>query len=282
MKRTICAVRFFDFLEHGLEAVFELAAILRAGQHRAEVERDDALVAQALRHVAGDDAARESFDDGGFANAGLANQHGIVLGAAAQHLDDAANLLVAADHRIELAAARQFGQILGVFFQRLELAFGILVGDALRAAHGGQRLQNGFVRGADCDQRIARRRRPSECATPSSRCSVETYSSLKLAASLKAWSRTLVQRLAQARAARPLPPREAVSPRSRAGRCSSRSVGTPIFSSTAGMTPSRSSSSASNRWTGCISGLPSSAARACACCDRLLRLDGEFFPTNSH
>jgi hypothetical protein len=35
---------------------------------------------------------------------GLADQHRIVLGAPAQHLDDAANLLVAADDRVELAA----------------------------------------------------------------------------------------------------------------------------------------------------------------------------------
>ena len=142
------AVRFFDFLEHGLEAVFKLAAIFCAGQHGAEVERDDALVAQALGHVAGDDAAREAFDDGGFAHAGLADQHGIVLGAAAEHLNDAANLFVAADDGVELAAAGEFGEILGVFFERLELAFGILVGHALRTAHGGERLQNGFVRGA--------------------------------------------------------------------------------------------------------------------------------------
>ena len=72
-------------------------------------------------HVAGDDAAGEALDDGGFAHAGLADQHGIVFGAAAQHLDDAANLLVAADDWIELAAAGKIGQILGVFFQGLEL-----------------------------------------------------------------------------------------------------------------------------------------------------------------
>ena len=33
-----------DLLEHGLEALFELAAVLRAGDHRSQVERDDAPV----------------------------------------------------------------------------------------------------------------------------------------------------------------------------------------------------------------------------------------------
>ena len=53
------------------------------------------------------DAAGEPFDDRRLADAGLADEHRVVLGAARQHLDDAADLLVAADHRIELALARQ-------------------------------------------------------------------------------------------------------------------------------------------------------------------------------
>jgi hypothetical protein len=151
------AVRFFNLFQHGLETVFELAAIFCAGEHGAEVERDDALVAQALGHVAGDDAAREAFDDGGFADAGFADEDGVVFGAAAEDLDDAANLFVAADDGVELAAAGEFGEVLGVFLQGLELAFGILVGDALRAADGGERLEDGFVRGAESDEGIARR-----------------------------------------------------------------------------------------------------------------------------
>ena len=254
MNRTICAVRFFDFLEHGLEAVFKLAAILCAGQHRAEVERDDALVAQALGHVAGDDAAREAFDDGGFAHAGLADQHRIVFGAAAQHLDDAANLFVAADHRIELAAARQLGQVLGVFFQRLELAFGILVGDALRAAHGGERLQNGVVRGAERNQRIARR-----VAFQVRDAQQQVLGRDVLVLEVRGFFKGLVESACSAPgsgpAARRRRPREAVSPRSACRSLSSRSVGTPIFSSTAGITPSRSSISASSRCTGCNLGV---------------------------
>ena len=67
---------------------------------------DDALVLQPLGHVAADDALRQPFDDRGLADAGLADQHRVVLGAARQHLDDAADLLVAADDRVELALAR--------------------------------------------------------------------------------------------------------------------------------------------------------------------------------
>ena len=92
-----------DLLEDGLEPLLELAAVLGAGDHRAEVERDEPLVLQALGHVALDDAAGEALDDGGLADAGLADEHRVVLGAARQHLDDAADLLVAADDRVDLA-----------------------------------------------------------------------------------------------------------------------------------------------------------------------------------
>ena len=61
------------------------------------------LSLQAFRHVAVDDAQRQALDDRRLADAGLADQHRIVLGAARQHLDGAADFLVAADHRIELA-----------------------------------------------------------------------------------------------------------------------------------------------------------------------------------
>jgi hypothetical protein len=64
-----------------------------------------------LGHVARDDALGQALDDGGLADAGLADQHRVVLGATRQHLDHAADLLVAADDRVELALARQLGQV---------------------------------------------------------------------------------------------------------------------------------------------------------------------------
>ena len=48
------------------------------------------LPLQRLRHVAVDDLLRQSLDDGRLADAGLADQHRVVLGAPAQHLQHAA------------------------------------------------------------------------------------------------------------------------------------------------------------------------------------------------
>ena len=115
-----------DVLEHGFEALFEFAAVLCAGDQRAHVERDDALVLEAFGHVAAHDALRQTFDDGGFADAGIADEHGIVLRAAREHLDDAPNLFVAPDDGIELPAFGFRGEVASVALERFVRAFGIL------------------------------------------------------------------------------------------------------------------------------------------------------------
>ena len=119
MKRMIWPCAASISREHGLQPLLELAAIFGAGDQRAQVERQHLLVLQALRHVALDDAMRQALDDGGLADARLADQHRIVLGAARQHLDGAPDLLVAADHRIELALGRGLGEVAGVALQRV-------------------------------------------------------------------------------------------------------------------------------------------------------------------
>ena len=75
MNRMIWPSDDLHFLEDGFQALFELAAEFRAGDQRAHVERDDALFFQAFGNVAAHDALGEAFDDGGLADAGLADQH---------------------------------------------------------------------------------------------------------------------------------------------------------------------------------------------------------------
>ena len=94
-----------------------------------------ALVLEPLGHVALDDAAGQALDDGGLADAGLADQHRVVLGAPAQHLDGAADLLVPADDRVELALAGGLGEVSAVLLERLVLLLGVLAGDAVAAPH---------------------------------------------------------------------------------------------------------------------------------------------------
>ena len=130
-----------DLLEDGLEPLLELAPVLGPGQHAADVERDQALALQALGHVAVGDAPGQPLDDGRLADAGLADEDRVVLGPAGQHLDDAADLLVPADDRVDLAVACPLGEVLAVLLERLELVLRVLAGDPVAAAHVAQRLQ---------------------------------------------------------------------------------------------------------------------------------------------
>jgi hypothetical protein len=123
-------------LEHGLEPLFEFAAVLGAGQQARHVQHQHPLVAQGLGYLAVDDALGQALDDGGLAHARFADQHGIVLAAPLQHLDGATDLVVTADHRIQLALPRTLRQVQGVFLQRLALAFGLGVIDRLTTTHG--------------------------------------------------------------------------------------------------------------------------------------------------
>ena len=135
------ALGLLDLLQDGLQAVLELAAVLGAGDHGAEVERDDALVLQALGHVAHVDAAGEALDDRGLADAGLADQDRVVLRAAGEHLDHAADLLVAPDDGVDLAAAGEVRQVARVALQGLVLVLRVRIGDPRGAAHFLERLQ---------------------------------------------------------------------------------------------------------------------------------------------
>ena len=112
------AFGFSDFLKDGFQAVFELATIFRTSDQRREVKRYDALRLQDFGNVAGDDSLRQTFDDGGFADTGLADQDGIVFCAARKNLHYATNLFITADDRIQLASPGKVGEIASILLER--------------------------------------------------------------------------------------------------------------------------------------------------------------------
>jgi hypothetical protein len=119
----------FKRLDHLLHALFEIAAIARAGQQRAHIQRIDHGVGEHFGHVALDDLARQAFSDGGLADARIAHQQRVVLAAAAQHLDASLHLVGAADQRIDPAFARFGVKIDAIGGQRIVLVLSLL-GDA--------------------------------------------------------------------------------------------------------------------------------------------------------
>jgi hypothetical protein len=91
-----------DLVDDALQPVLELPAVLRARHHGRQVDGDQATGAERGRHVAGRDPRRDAFDDRGLAHARVADQDGVVLGAARQHLDDLVDHVVPTHYRIQL------------------------------------------------------------------------------------------------------------------------------------------------------------------------------------
>ena len=182
MNRMIWPSCLDEIVQHGFQTLFEFAAKFGAGDQRAHVERQQTLALHAFRHFAVDDALRQTFDDGGFTDAGFADQHRIVLGAALQYLNGAANFVVAADHRIELALFGTLGQIDGVFLQRLTLFLGVGIVHLLAAAHFSMDCLERTLGDTGLTQRVAEAPLSSRAASTNS--SLEMYWSPRFCASL--------------------------------------------------------------------------------------------------
>ena len=115
----IASRAFAQCADHALDALLEVAAKPGAGEQRAKIEGNDAYFAEHCRHLAGHDAARDSFHDRGLADSRIAHQHRAVLVPAPQDLQGAVDLRAAADQRVEgpLGGARR--QVGGEPFQHL-------------------------------------------------------------------------------------------------------------------------------------------------------------------
>ncbi len=114
-----------DLLHHLLQALLEIAAIARAGEQRAHVEREHGRAFEHLGHLGVDDLAREAFGDRGLADAGVADQQRVVLLPAAEHLDGALDLGLAADQRIDPPVPRLAVEIDAIGVERAFLLLGI-------------------------------------------------------------------------------------------------------------------------------------------------------------
>ena len=103
--------RVHHLLDALLQALLELAAVLRPGHERAHVEREQALAAQDVGHLVRHDELRQALGHGGLAHARLADEQRVVLLASAEHLHDALDLAGAADNRVQLAVARLLREV---------------------------------------------------------------------------------------------------------------------------------------------------------------------------
>jgi hypothetical protein len=134
-----------DLAQDRLEPLLELAAVLGPGDQRPHVEREHRLLAQPLGDVAAQDPLGQPLDDGGLADARVADEDRVVLGFAAQDLDHPADLGVPADHRVQLVGPRLGDQVAAVLLKRLVGGFGSGRGDPLVAAYPGEGVEEGVA-----------------------------------------------------------------------------------------------------------------------------------------
>ena len=130
-----------DLLEHLLQALLEVTAVAAAGDECAEVEGVELLVAEGVGDVVRHDLLGEALDDRGLADARLADEHRVVLGAAAEDLHHALELALAADHRVELLLAGELGEVAAELVEDLAAALvALLLLGSSGARGGGLRL----------------------------------------------------------------------------------------------------------------------------------------------
>ena len=146
------------YLVHGfLNPLLKVATVLCTGHHRGQIQRHDLFAFQQFRHLVLDDLQGQPLGNGGFTNARLTDEAGIVLAAAGQNLNDPLNFLFTTDHRIDLAALGQRSQVTTKLVQRRCLGLALFAGGLavrLRLLTGEQLLHQHFRAHAQCQQEL--------------------------------------------------------------------------------------------------------------------------------
>ena len=134
------ALALLHLVQHALQALLELAAVLCTGHQSAHVQAEHDAVLQVLGHIAPDDTLGQTLGDGRLADARLTDEAGVVLRLTGQDADDISNFLVTANDGVQLLLAGQVNEVLTILLQGIVGVLGVVVGHALVAAHGGELL----------------------------------------------------------------------------------------------------------------------------------------------
>ena len=100
-----------NLLHDCFHARLKLPTILCPGHQSPQIERHNASIKEQLWHFAVHNALRQALDNGRLAHAWLANEHRIVLGAAAENLDHPLDLVFAPDNWVQLTDLGEFREV---------------------------------------------------------------------------------------------------------------------------------------------------------------------------
>ena len=149
-----------DLLDQPLHSALELSPELGTRHQRRQIKKIDLLVPQLEGHLARRDALRQPLGDGGLAHARLTDQAGVVLLAAVQDLHHPLDLLLPADHGVQLALPGALAQVDAVVVQEFPLFLRLAPGGLLsRSAAALGRLLLGRGIGIVVEQAVQERER---------------------------------------------------------------------------------------------------------------------------
>ncbi|OQC02792.1 MAG: hypothetical protein BWX80_03021 [Candidatus Hydrogenedentes bacterium ADurb.Bin101] len=104
-------IRAADFFHDRLEPFLKLAPVLGARHHAGKVQGEYSSVQEQIRHIAAGNRLCQTFHNRGLADAGFADQDGIIFGPPAEYLDDAFNFRLTPDDRVEFVLPGHLSQV---------------------------------------------------------------------------------------------------------------------------------------------------------------------------
>ena len=105
-EEDIGKVKTFDAAKHELTL---------KGKKKTDIELTESFVCEDIRDVVVGDSYGQGFGDGGFTDAGFAEQNRIILGSSTENLNNPFDLFQSSDHRIELSLLGFGGEVKAIF-----------------------------------------------------------------------------------------------------------------------------------------------------------------------
>ena len=113
----------FYFLQHFLQALFEVTAVTATCNKCAKVERVQLFAGKSFWHVVAHDLLCKAFNDCCFTNAWLANKDWVVLGATRKNLHHAFHFALTTNYWVELVIFCQLRQVATELIKNLASTF---------------------------------------------------------------------------------------------------------------------------------------------------------------
>src|SRR5574344_247207 len=116
-----------DIVDHSLQPLLKLTTILRTSDKLSQIKLQKPLVLQRFRHILGDYPFGQSLNYRRLSDTWLSYKNWIVLRLSGKNLHHPPYFLISTYDWVHLSCLGKSSDVLAVFVQCPELAFGILV-----------------------------------------------------------------------------------------------------------------------------------------------------------